>query len=164
MLYRCYKACPKYKEPCVKEDCAIEKIFPRGNFFPCDPEKEFFCMIVGSRTLSDYQIFEQYLNRMLSYKTDKKIIIVSGDARSCVDRFAERYAAEHDYPLIVFPADGARGDRGGYERNRRMHEYLAKQKDRGVVAFWDGVSRGTQNSFALAEEFHNPIRVCMFKR
>ena len=40
-----------------------------------------------------------------------------------------------------------------------MHEYLSKQKSRGVIAFWDGKSKGTAHSFELAKEFDNPIRV-----
>lgn len=164
-MYRCYKQCHKFQEPCLKEYCTEEELFPKGSFFPCNPENEFFCLVVGSRSLCDYQIMEEYLDKMLEPKKNKDIIIVSGGASSGADRYAEKYAAEHDYPLIVFPADWeGSGKKAGYERNRRMHEYIAKQKDRGCVMFWDGISPGTYQSFALGQEFGNPIRLCKFAK
>lgn len=40
-----------------------------------------------------------------------------------------------------------------------MHFYISTFTDRGVIAFWDGSSRGTAQSFALSKEFDNPLRV-----
>ena len=40
-----------------------------------------------------------------------------------------------------------------------MHSYISTFTDRGVIAFWDGSSRGTAQSFALSKEFDNPLRV-----
>lgn len=51
------------------------------------------------------------------------------------------------------------GKSAGYKRNIRMHEYISKKDDRGVIAFWDGQSKGTQHSFELAKKYKNPIRI-----
>lgn len=40
-----------------------------------------------------------------------------------------------------------------------MHSYISTFIDRGVIAFWDGQSKGTAQSFALSMEFDNPLRV-----
>ena len=40
-----------------------------------------------------------------------------------------------------------------------MHSYISTFADRGVIAFWDGRSKGTAQSFALSKEFDNPLRI-----
>lgn len=117
----------------------------------------FHCLIVGSRGYTDYASFKAKCDALLAEKTD--IEIVSGGA-SGTDAMEERYAHEHGYSLQVFPADWSRyGNRAGYVRNREMHSYISAHADRGVIAFWDGMGRGTAQSFALSKEFDNPIRV-----
>lgn len=117
----------------------------------------FHCMIIGSRGDTDYDAFKAKCDALLADKTD--IEIVSGGC-SGTDALAERYAHSHGYPLQIFPADWSRyGKRAGYARNREMHAYISTFAERGVIAFWDGTSKGTAQSFALAKEFGNPIRV-----
>lgn len=117
----------------------------------------FHCMIVGSRGYTDYGAFKAKCDALLAGKTD--IEIVSGGA-SGTDAMAERYARELGYSLQIFPADWSRyGKRAGYVRNREMHAYISTFAERGVIAFWDGTSKGTAQSFALAKEFDNPIRI-----
>ncbi len=36
---------------------------------------------------------------------------------------------------------------------------LAQFEVRKVIAFWDGVSKGTAHSFKLAEKYHNQLHV-----
>lgn len=116
----------------------------------------FHCMIVGSRGYTDYASFKAKCDALLADKTD--IEIVSGGA-SGTDAMAERYARELGYSLQIFPAEWSRyGKRAGYVRNREMHVYISTFPERGVIAFWDGQSKGTAQSFALAKEFDNPIR------
>ena len=117
----------------------------------------FHCMIVGSRGYTDYASFKAKCDALLADKTD--IEIVSGGC-SGADALAERYAHSHGYPLQIFSADWSRyGKRAGYVRNREMHAYISTFPERGVIAFWDGHSKGTAQSFALAKEFDNPIRL-----
>ena len=114
-------------------------------------------MIIGSRGYTDYAAFEAKCDALLADKTD--IEIVSGGC-SGTDAMAERYAHSRGYPLQIFPADWSRyGKRAGYVRNREMHAYISTFPERGVIAFWDGHSKGTAQSFALAKELDNPIRI-----
>lgn len=100
------------------------------------------------------------LDHLLQNK--EKVVIVSGGAKGA-DTLAEKYAAERNYPCSIFLADWDKnGKSAGFIRNREMHEYLSKQKERGVVAFWDGKSSGTANNFDLAKKYNNPIRVIRF--
>ena len=117
----------------------------------------FHCLIVGSRGYTDYDAFKAKCDALLADKTD--IEIVSGGA-SGTDAMAERYARELGYSLQIFPAEWSRyGKRTGYVRNREMHAYISTFPERGVIAFWDGQSKGTAQSFALAKELDNPIRI-----
>lgn len=117
----------------------------------------FHCLIVGSRGYTDYNAFKAKCDALLTDKTD--IEIVSGGC-SGADALAERYAHERGYSLQIFPAEWSRyGKRAGYVRNREMHAYISTFPERGVIAFWDGQSKGTAQSFALAKEFDNPIRI-----
>lgn len=117
----------------------------------------FYCLVVGSRTFNDYAFMKRKLDHILQNKD--RVVIVSGGARGA-DSLAERYAKEKGYPTKVFKANWDRyGKQAGFLRNREMHKYIAKAKDRGVVAFWQNQSKGTAHNFELAEEYHNPIRI-----
>ena len=120
----------------------------------------FHCLVVGSRTFEDYDLFQRKVDHLLGARTD--IEIVSGGAAGA-DFLAERYANDRGFPLQVFPPDWSRyGKRAGYVRNREMHEYISVFPERGVIAFWDGRSRGTAQSFRLAREFGNPLRIVRY--
>lgn len=119
----------------------------------------FYCLVVGSRTFDNYQLMCEALDHLLQNK--KYIVIVSGGAKGA-DTLAERYANEHGHRLKVFKADWNKyGKSAGYRRNEQMHLYISahSDKDRGVVAFWDGNSKGTAQNFELAVRYNNPIRI-----
>ena len=117
----------------------------------------FYCLVVGSRTITDYNYIKETLDYFLQNKSE--ITIISGGARG-VDSLAERYAKEHNYELKIFPADWDKyGKRAGYIRNDEMHKYISQFSDKGIVAFWDGKSKGTAQNFGLATKYDNPIKV-----
>lgn len=123
-------------------------------------QSKFYCLVVGSRSFSNYKLLSDKLDSLL--RNYQNIVIVSGGANGA-DALAERYANEHGYETKIFPADWAQfGKRAGYIRNAQMHEFISKFANRGCVAFWDGQSRGTQHSFALAQEYSNPLRIIQF--
>lgn len=117
----------------------------------------FYCLIVGSRSFSDYELFAAKCDLLL--RNWGSVVIVSGGARGA-DALAKRYAMDRGYCYKEFSADwNTYGRRAGYIRNRAMHEYISTHVNRGVIAFWDGKSRGTSQSFSLAESYSNPLRV-----
>ena len=167
MVYRCYLTCPHYSDPCEISVAEMDKLIGRSTpcpvgepdgFYLSNEENEFFCMIVGSRSFENYEILREKCDFMLKKKTGKEIIIVSGGAAGA-DALAKNYAKEKGYKYLEFPADWSKGNIAGYERNQQMHRYISTKADRGVIAFWDGESKGTKHSFSLAKKFHNPIRI-----
>lgn len=115
----------------------------------------FKCLVVGSRSITDYKLIKKHLDYILQNKKD--IEIVSGGA-SGVDGLAKQYATENHLKYKEFPADWEKyGNAAGYRRNLRMHEYISQFPDRICVAFWDGKSRGTKHSFDIAPIYENHL-------
>lgn len=162
MLVRCdLKSCPHFSAPCESTDynfkCPCGEIDVSGFADIYEPWNEFFCLVVGSRTFTDYKLFSKKMDMVLRNILER-IIIVSGGAEG-TDSMAERYAEEHGYKLYVINADWSLGRNAGYERNKEMHRFIAEHNRRGCIAFWDGKSKGTQHSFELAKKFNNQLRV-----
>lgn len=83
------------------------------------------------------------------------IEIVSGGARG-FDRLGERLAHEYGIPLKRFPADwDTFGKRAGYMRNAEMGQY-----GNGLLAMWDGSSRGTKHMIDFVVSKQYPYLVC----
>lgn len=166
-----YKSCPMFSAPCLFSDKDINESLFKTTICPIgedeyirelDPENTFFCLVVGSRSFSDYSLFSEKLRKMLEkYRHEPwEIIIISGGADGA-DSLAEKFAEEHKYHMVVIKADwDMNGKRAGYIRNEEMHRFISEFPHRGVMAFWDGKSRGTQHSFELAKKYHNQIRIC----
>jgi len=98
--------------------------------------------IVGSRNYQD-------LNRVTRYVASlpADTIVVSGGARG-VDHEAECAARQRGLAVLIFPANwNAYGKSAGYRRNAQIVAVADY-----VVAFWDGVSKGTLHSMKLAEQ------------
>jgi hypothetical protein len=105
--------------------------------------------IVGSRDYPDLFQVHSYLDYHLSEREamgdPTPYIIVSGGAKG-VDTEAVEYAKRAwNVDSIVFLADwSGHGKRAGFIRNRQ----IVNEADH-VVAFWDGVSRGTKHTIDL---------------
>lgn len=95
--------------------------------------------IIGSRNFCDYELMEKTLKE---YDISE---IISGGAKGA-DSLAARYADQNDISLVVFKADWKRyGRAAGVIRNTDIID-----SSDVVIAFWDGVSRGTKNSIDKA--------------
>lgn len=104
--------------------------------------------VIGSRDFSDYGLLESTLASLPGITR-----IVSGGAKGA-DSLVEIYARQHQIPLVVFKADWKQYGKGaGIVRNRQIIEAAEM-----VVAFWDGVSKGTASTLALAKTKGIPIR------
>lgn len=123
---------------------------PEGVCPICRPEREAeYVAIVGSRNYSDLGAVEDFVATL-----PKGTVVVSGGAGG-VDHTAELSAVEHGLDVVSIPAAWVRhGKAAGFIRNR----HIVKIADR-VVAFWDGKSRGTANTVALAKEAGKPCEV-----
>lgn len=122
--------------------------------------------IIGSRTATDLGLLDTSIRRYLGHHTENPLHardgwvprfaeIVSGGARGAdrlaeewVETFNEREKA-HQQPikLTVFKPDWDKhGKAAGFIRN----EDIIGAAD-VVLAIWDGVSKGTQNSLSIAK-------------
>lgn len=100
--------------------------------------------IIGSRGFNDYDKLEKTLNEYLD-KEDKVSMIVSGGARGA-DSLGERWAKENGIETLIFLPDwNKHGKSAGYIRNKDIIENSDL-----VIAFWDGVSKGTKHSIDIA--------------
>lgn len=104
--------------------------------------------VIGSRNFSDYKLLESTLASIPAITQ-----IVSGGAKGA-DSFAEIYAKQHQLPLVVLKPDWKQYGKGaGIVRNRKIIEAADM-----VVAFWDGESKGTASSLAMAKTKGIPVK------
>lgn len=104
--------------------------------------------IVGSRGFSNYELLKETLKK---YNID---VIVSGGAEGA-DSLAEKYALDNNIPLIIFLPDWKqKGKKAGFLRNIKIVEACD-----GLIAFWDGESRGTKHSIDLAKKNYKFLEI-----
>lgn len=101
-------------------------------------------IIAGSRSFSNYKFLRETCDKLL-VDADQDIIVLSGTARG-VDQMGERYARSKEFDLERYPADWSLGRHAGFVRNNQM----ASLADT-LIAFWDGVSRGTKHMIRAAK-------------
>ena len=121
---------------------------------------KFYLLVVGSRSLTIYTIIENYLNSLVAERlSEYDIVLVSGGAKG-VDTLAERWADNNGYEKVIMLADWEKeGRSAGFKRNVRMHQFIADKEHRLVVAFWDGISKGTAHNFELCKQYDNELLV-----
>ncbi len=111
--------------------------------------------IIGSRTFNNYALLKSYLDP----HKHKITLIVSGGAKGA-DTLGEKWANQNNIPTLIFPADWDKyGKRAGYLRN----EDIIKNCD-VCVAFWDGVSKGTQHSLNLCKKYNTPFIIIEYEK
>jgi hypothetical protein len=114
--------------------------------------------IIGSRSFEDKAMLYEFLTPRI----EKIKLIISGGARGA-DTLATMWAAEYGVPYLVFPAlwhDPKTGklDKGaGFKRNWHIIDSCDM-----VLAFYDGVSRGTAHSLEAAKTLGKPVQIINF--
>lgn len=108
--------------------------------------KDVVIAIVGSRGFIDYDYFERLVLDIIIKEQFNVIKIVSGGANG-VDTLAEQFANNHVIEIEVIKPDWSKGKIAGPLRNTEI-----VNKSDVVIAFWDGVSKGTQDSIKKAKE------------
>jgi hypothetical protein len=105
--------------------------------------------VVGSRKYG----FPELVTSFVSFFRSEDIL-VSGGAWG-VDSIAQKKAREMDLECRIFYPDWEReGKSAGFKRNK----FIVDDSDY-VVAFWDGVSRGTLSSMKMAMESKKPLTI-----
>ena len=106
------------------------------------------CIIAGGRDFNDYERLKKVMDNCPYEITE----VVCGKARGA-DSLGEKWALERGVHVKYFVPDWlGLGRRAGFARNVDMAKYACENgSDNGLlVAFWDGVSRGTKSMIDLA--------------
>jgi hypothetical protein len=115
---------------------------------------ECIVAIVGSRSFDDYTMLEWTLDEWIETGIiPRPSLVISGGARGA-DRLGQRWAEAHQIPVQIYRADWTKGRAAGFERN----SMIVTEADY-IVAFWDGVSRGTFDTIKKARERGKFIRI-----
>jgi YspA, cpYpsA-related SLOG family len=120
--------------------------------------KEFKLIVAGGRDFND----AEHLSRVLFAMADvefigREISIVSGMARGA-DALGHRFAKNNNIKFYVFPAYWNRyGKRAGFMRNTDMGNFAD-----GLLAFWDGKSKGTDHMINYMKKLNKPVTVIQY--
>ncbi len=107
--------------------------------------------VIGSRSFDNYEYMEEILN-WFDIKT-----LISGGAKGA-DTLAKKYAAQNSIPYKEFlPQWDKFGKSAGYKRNIQIVNAADE-----IVAFWDGISKGTKHSIDIATEQGKPVHIFKF--
>ncbi len=116
--------------------------------------------IVGSRTFNDFGLLLDFILEYfwdglnLKFKIEE---IMSGGAKGA-DSLAERFANDYEIKLTVFKPDWHKyGKSAGFKRNQQIINACDM-----VLAFWDGKSRGTQDTIEKAKRAKKPTFIVYF--
>lgn len=112
--------------------------------------------VVGSRSINNrgrvYKCLDDCLDK--ANEIGKELVLVSGGARG-IDTMAMDFAKDRGLTIIiVYPDWDKHGRSAGFKRNHVIWEIA----DCGI-AFWDGVSKGTEHSFDLAKQQDKQIAI-----
>ena len=113
----------------------------------------FRVIIAGGRDFQDYELLARTMDHLLS-NVHGQIVVVCGLAPGA-DSLGDQYAKAKGYEVHYFPADWAKyGRAAGPIRNEQM----AQNAD-ALVAFWNGISKGTKSMIELAQRYGLKIRI-----
>lgn len=117
--------------------------------------KEFKLIIAGGRDFSDAALLERVLIAMADVElADKAVSIVSGMARGA-DALGYQFAHKHGIQVYEFHANWNKyGKRAGFIRNEEMGNAAD-----GLLAFWDGESKGTAHMIEYMRQLNKPVIV-----
>jgi hypothetical protein len=111
--------------------------------------------IIGGRDFDDYQLMIQTLTPY----TEMVTCVVSGGAKGA-DSLGEKWAIENNKEtLIHIPDWKSYGKSAGFIRNKDIIN------DADIIfAFWDGKSKGTNNSIQIAKKIKKEIIIVKYEK
>lgn len=102
--------------------------------------KPFKLIVAGGRDFNNRELFLKTMQQVEQELSEYSVALVSGMAKGA-DMMGYQFAKEQGITCHTFPADwNKHGKRAGYIRNQEMADFSD-----GLVAFWDGQSRGTKH-------------------
>lgn len=110
--------------------------------------------IIGSRTFEDYSFLKEKIQEIIKEKNIElnEITVVSGGAKGA-DFLGKKFSEEFSLNYIEYPADWERYGRGaGPIRNKTI-----VQNSDLVIAFIQGVSKGTKNAISQALKLNKEV-------
>lgn len=108
--------------------------------------------VIGSRGFKDYDLVVKTLSKM------DISLIVSGGAIGA-DTLGERYAKEKNIETKIFLPDWkTHGKSAGFIRNTDIIN-----ESEIIVAFWDGVSKGTKDSIDKANKLEKQVIIVNYE-
>ena len=116
---------------------------------------EFKLIVAGGRDFNDAALLERVLIAMADTEyADVSISLVSGMARGA-DALAYMFAHQAGIQCYEFHANWNKyGKRAGYMRNADMGKFAD-----GLLAFWDGQSKGTEHMIDFMQTLSKPVTV-----
>lgn len=117
--------------------------------------EEFKLIVAGGRDFTNADLLARSLCDLADgIYADKAISIVSGMARGA-DNLGYLFAIKHNVVKYQFPADWNQyGKRAGMIRNKQMGDFAD-----GLLAFWDGQSRGTKQMIEYMRSLGKPVHI-----
>lgn len=116
-------------------------------------------IVGGSRSLDDYTLVEQVLDKLTAKLDKTRLVILSGGATGA-DRLGEQWCFRRLLRYEVWKAEWIKhGKKAGVLRTVAM---LQDGRADGAVFFWDGKSPGTKHSIDLCKRLGIKVKVVRF--
>lgn len=121
-------------------------------------KRNYYAIVAGGRYFNDYELLCRKLDFYLSNKAKNyNIVIVSGTANGA-DKLGEKYAFNHNYKVLKFPANWSKyGNAAGPIRNRQMADIA-----NACIVFWNGKSKGSKNMIETAKNKNLPTKIIYY--
>jgi hypothetical protein len=120
--------------------------------------KEFKLIVAGGRSFVNRQLMDESINQTIAELPDQySVSIVSGMAKGA-DQLGHEWALQNKCKVYKYYADwDTYGKRAGYLRNQQMCDVAD-----GLLAFWDGISKGTLHMITIARNKGIYVRVVRY--
>ena len=117
--------------------------------------KEFKLIVAGGRDFNNRELLDQTIKQVVAELPDDCVVsIVSGMANGA-DALGYEWALHNKCKVYKHYAEwGKYGKRAGYLRNEEMAKH-----SQGLLAFWDGVSKGTKHMILTARNMGLYVKV-----
>jgi hypothetical protein len=145
---------------CAPKRCHGETLMRIANEDPEPAQSTMRLAIVGSRDFNDYPLLHTKVVEFAKAHgvTDSsQLTVLSGRARGA-DKLGEYFANQYTVELEYYVPDwNGLGKRAGFVRNEQMSDAATH-----VIAFWDGVSRGTRHMIDYSQRMGKTVEVVYF--